>query len=77
VPANLSAASRMSVGLTMRERSKTARVLSPVSFTATRSGTPLLAKSRTAVRQKSCGSIFKRPGCSPPGRCRVEFTVYA
>jgi hypothetical protein len=53
-PANFRDASCRSPGLTMWYRSNTLRVLCPVIFIATRSGTPALTRFRTAVLRKSC-----------------------
>jgi hypothetical protein len=66
----LRAASARSPSLTMLYRSNTARVLCPLSFIATRSGTPALTRLRTAVLRKSW-RILPLPG----SRDVVHFVV--
>jgi len=59
------AASRRSPSLTMLYRSKTLRVLWPLNFIATRSGTPARTMLRIAVRRKSCGMLAGHPALPP------------
>ena len=52
VPVSFRATSWRSAGLTIWYRSNTARVLCPVTFMATRSGTPAFTMFRTAGRRR-------------------------